>query len=436
VDLTYSAPWDCPGVDGYLSHVRSRATRLNLQPEPGVNPTTDSVDVSVEPEPDAAGWRGRITITGERALGREVRGARCEDVVEALALITVLRLEGADPNAVVVAPGVSSTGPGASGSASGEPSNDTVSNGTASNDTEAGQPPAPSTEAAPAPNVAVIPSPVPAPGASAGPEGTASGEPEPAAPEPAPPQQPVEPGASNREVVPEPELPEPLAPEPSLAVPSSQSGDTDADEDAAADEDDGARAPEPPSDPWQWPVFEGGVAAYAGYASVPGHAFRASIEAELRFGEGVSSWATLLSLAYARGNSPVPSGELTLTLLTAQLGLCPPAFIVEPSVWLRACASVRGGGLRSTVDSSDPTFIAEFDQNWRPWLAVGPSLQAGVPLGEHLVLRGLIELAVQLVRDRYTAERLDEERGTREPFVVYQPEALSIELGLGLGYAF
>jgi hypothetical protein len=429
--VRYAAPPGCPGIDGYLTDVRARATRLNVEPEPLAG-AGETVDVAVEPEPGASAWRGRVTITGERALEREVRSERCEDVVAALALITVLRLEGADTSAAVApaaAPGApGASGPAAAGSEAGEPAGPP---GTAEAPGAAAAPGAParapSSPAAPAPAAPGVTTSDGAAGGAAepgeaGPDEPADGEDEPTEARPDEAERPAS------EAI-EPELPEPLEPEPSVVVPRTSV-------DEGEEEPDVAPEPEPPSEPWQWPALEAGVAAYGGYASVPAHALKLSLEGELRFGEGVSSWAALLSLAYARGNSPVPSGELGLTLLTAQLGLCPPAFVAEESLWIRGCASARGGGLRSTVSSSDPTFIAQFDQHWRPWLAVGPSLSVGVPLTERLALRGLVELAVQLVRDRFNAEQLNEETGMPEPFVVYEPKALSIELGLGIGYTF
>lgn len=430
VSLRYSAAAECPGIDGYLSHVRSRARRLNVEPEP-VPGATDAVVVEVEPEVGTTGWRGRVTISGERSLDREVRSERCADVVAALALITVLRLEGEDASAA--APGGSPAGAGGA---------DAV--GAPSAAARAGEP----TDSAPAaPDASVTPDGVPAasaaaPGAAAAvPEaepddvdpaevppddGTPSDEPpqaEPSAEAPAP--------ASE-----EPPLPEPLEPEP-FVVPSTRAEPESAEEPESSEASEGAEEPAEavgsPGEPWS---LRAGVAAYAGYASVPAHALKGTLEGELRFGEDVSSWAALLSLAYAHGDSPVPSGELGLTLLSAQLGVCPPAFLAEASLWLRACASVRGGGLRSTVSSTDPTFLAEFDQKWRPWLALGPALQVGVPLGEGFALRGLAELTFQLIRDRYNAERLNEDTGLPEPFVVYEPEAISIELGAGIGYSF
>ena len=116
VGLSYAAPAGCPDVDGYASHVRARSSTLTL--EPNGFPSADSVDVKVDPAPGASGWVGRVTIVGTQALDREVRGERCEDVVAALALITVLRLEGADASATRRAPaGSTANGAGTSGTA-------------------------------------------------------------------------------------------------------------------------------------------------------------------------------------------------------------------------------------------------------------------------------------------------------------------------------
>jgi hypothetical protein len=148
----------------------------------------------------------------------------------------------------------------------------------------------------------------------------------------------------------------------------------------------------------------------------------------------MSSWATTLSLAYARGTSEVAVAKLRITLVTAELALCPPAFIDATRVWLRACAGVRGGPVRFVVTANDPN--QDPAAAWRPWLAVGPSLQLGVPLGSRWAMRGVFDLAVQLIRDRFDIERQVDVMGTEERLTLYRPEAVSVELGLALGYTF
>lgn len=174
-----------------------------------------------------------------------------------------------------------------------------------------------------------------------------------------------------------------------------------------------------------------------GYASVPSHAFKAALGGELRFGEGASGWVGALSLAYARGDHANAYGRLALTLLTLELQLCPQGVALNGSVWLRACGQLRGGGINLSISPGELPVVPE-DAKWRPWAAFGAGLAAGFPLTERLELRGLFELAVQLVRDRFEVARLGSE-GSAEggaTDTLYRPEALSLELGLGLGFAF
>src|SRR5690606_22012508 len=113
------------------------------------------------------------------------------------------------------------------------------------------------------------------------------------------------------------------------------------------------------------------------------------------------------------------------------LELCAPGLGSE-GLWLRACGGVRAGALRLSVGPRVPGM--ERGSVARPWLSVGPSLQLGVRLAEHWTVRASLELAAQLVRDRFNVERVEEAR--RIAFTVYRPPALSVEAGLGLSYAF
>jgi hypothetical protein len=60
----------------------------------------------------------------------------------------------------------------------------------------------------------------------------------------------------------------------------------------------------------------------------------------------------------------------------------------------------------------------------------------GVTLSERWTLRGLAELAVQLVRDNFDVELTAADASASRRLTVYRPEALSLELGLGVGYSF
>jgi hypothetical protein len=169
-----------------------------------------------------------------------------------------------------------------------------------------------------------------------------------------------------------------------------------------------------------------------GYASVPGHALEVTLEGEIRYGDGLSSWASPISIAFARGDEQFDAADLDIVLLTAQLGLCPPAPLAEPWGWLRVCANVRAGAVNVHISPR----IAEVGEDSvpRPWLAVAPSLQLGVPITEHWTLRGGAELAVQLVRDTF-GPPLDASDDP-EFLPLYRPEAVSIEAGIGVGFGF
>src|SRR4029079_10406685 len=114
---SYRAPLGCPTQREYLDFVAKRAATLRLMPAsapPGsvpeeAPPDSDQVRVRVQPDTSSAGWVGVLRIEGADALEREVRGERCQDVVLALAFVTVLRLhrrraEAASPGGARGAP--------------------------------------------------------------------------------------------------------------------------------------------------------------------------------------------------------------------------------------------------------------------------------------------------------------------------------------------
>lgn len=475
--LRFFAAEGCPGVEGYLSDVDSRASTLELEvvndaPEAAAASGDDErVEVRVEPAPDARGWLGHVLIVGPRALDREVRGDRCEDVVAALALITVLRLEGSDAGERGAASGAASDAARGSSTAAGA--------GTASGAASASTPPAAASGASTAPGApgseprspaaspaspaaSVQPT---APGAASSgaassgaasaspalaPDGSARSEPNASqstaesaaaaargdreatsAPAPAA-SAPDESSATDDERrvarssrTSEPEPPESIAREPlesEAAPPSDTRG-------AVAETE-----PEAAESLWSWPATSFGIAALGGYATVPSHAVRAALEGELRLGEGSSAWLSSLSFGYAHGDHSRAPSDLGLTLLTLELALCPPSFIAEPSLWISACASVRAGTVRLAYSATESDIAAR--DTWRPWLAVGPSLRAGVPLSERWALRGVAQLALQLVRDTYRVGVGPAQDPEAESVPLYRPEALSFELGVGIGYSF
>lgn len=451
--LRYTAPAECPSVEGYLGHVRARSASLNLK-APAAALDVDGVDVRVEPEPDGRGWRGHVSITGALALEREVRGDRCDNVVAALALITVLRLEGADAagasgSTIASTPSAAAdertaatgptpeptapSGPAPSGSAEPSPSPAEPPSASGASGAAASAPTAPAVAELPPPAEPAQPS------ESSEPEGTAPAEPRPESEpeqsvpdEPAPPRAVAEPAAearSDAQALPRSSEPEPLAPLESLPRVAEVIGSVEVSEGDPSSDDAGE--PASASRSWRWPHTSAGLAAHVGYATVPSHALRATLDAELRLGEGEVPWLASLSLAYARGNDAADPGEFGLTLLTLELALCPPAFVNEPGLWVRACASARGGALHLSFTRPSPGLDAP--DVWRPWVALGPSLRLGVPLSERWALRGFAGLAVQLVRDTF-AVRVEGPEGERVP--LYRPEAISLELGAGASYSF
>src|SRR5690606_34503505 len=77
---------------------------------------------------------------------------------------------------------------------------------------------------------------------------------------------------------------------------------------------------------------------HLGYSSMPSHALKAAIGAELRLGETAAAWSGGLLLALARGNDVSADGTSELTLLTAELRLCPPGVGLDAGFSLRGCA--------------------------------------------------------------------------------------------------
>ena len=169
------------------------------------------------------------------------------------------------------------------------------------------------------------------------------------------------------------------------------------------------------------------LAAYAGYASSPSHAFQAVLRGEARFGPGRQAWATAASLTYGHSSQPNLEGELDFDFLLAGLAVCPPGLTSGLGIWLEACAEGRGGVIVASVSQSEP----------RPWFEIGPSLQAGLPLSSRWTLRALTSVTLVLMRDSFDVLRVvvDEDGNeTEEPFPLYRPPAVSFQMLLGIGY--
>ena len=95
IRIEYAAPSQCPDQASFLDEVRERTTRWH--PETGPAPVRRFV---IEVTPREGGMRGRLALTDIAGVSavREVDGATCSDVVEALALMTALAI---DPHASI-----------------------------------------------------------------------------------------------------------------------------------------------------------------------------------------------------------------------------------------------------------------------------------------------------------------------------------------------
>jgi hypothetical protein len=183
-------------------------------------------------------------------------------------------------------------------------------------------------------------------------------------------------------------------------------------------------------------LVEPDLAAYAGYASTPSHAFQALLRGEARFGPGRQAWATAASLSYGHSGQQNPAVDLGFDSLLAGLALCPPGLTLSRGLWLEACAEARGGVLAISVTERE--LPLEVGPQVRPWFELGPSLQAGLPLSSRWTLRALSSVTLVLMRDSFDVERivLDEDgQEQKQTFPLYRPPAVSFQLLLGIGYA-
>ncbi len=178
------------------------------------------------------------------------------------------------------------------------------------------------------------------------------------------------------------------------------------------------------------------LAAHLGYVSAPSQALQARLRAELQLGPRLQSGSIALGFGYAGASDQNASADLDFALLSAQLDVCPLALGAAP--WLRACAALSGGVFAVSAQALDDDLVSQ--SSTRPWAALGPSLEAGAPLGSGWTLRALAEVSFLLVRDTFEVERIvgDEagqpSRITRT--LLYRPPFGSFAAALGLGYAF
>jgi hypothetical protein len=410
VSVAYHAPAECPGYDAYARHVANRSAHLELEAEDNRLKNVGSVRAQVTLERNDTGWVGHLSLAGFVPPDRQVEGERCEDVVAALALITVLRLERsrapAELESSVVTPVLRDV------QTTPAPRNTTVPAVP-----ESSTPPRAEASGAVAPARTKKPGPSRIRRSSARRVPTRKpGEAEVAAARAA---------AASRPSV--------ASPRPDVAEPRPPAQRASARQRVGivSTEPDAVRAAASSA---ELESLEMGLLGQVGYASVPSHALKLTLGGELRFGATSQSWIMALSFSYARGSAGGSFGEAALSLWSAELDLCPPGVDLTGGLWLQPCAFVRGGVIDVSVAEGDRP-LSSIDA-LRPWLALGPSLMVGLPLSSHFSLRALGQVAFQLVRDRFDSERVAEEDATPERVTLYRPEAMSFELGLGMAYAF
>jgi hypothetical protein len=179
------------------------------------------------------------------------------------------------------------------------------------------------------------------------------------------------------------------------------------------------------------------VAGHVGYVSAPSQALQGRLRVELQLGPRLQSGSVALGFSYAGASDRNASADLDFSLLGAQLEVCPLA-LVGAVLWLRGCASVSGGVLAVSVRALDDDLVSQSSS--RAWAALGPGIEAGIPLGSSWTARALAEGSFLLVRDRFEVERIvGDEAGQPSQItrtLLYRPPFGSFAALLGLGYAF
>jgi hypothetical protein len=434
---SYRAPLGCPSQQEYVESVESRSATLRLLPESAAVEGSERIRVRIQSDPASAGWVGELRIEGAEPLEREVRGERCQDVASALALITVLRLDRRETGEAVASGGEapvappSPVPPAAESAVRPAPAAPELAAGTAAAATAA------AARSTPAPTA---PAPVAPPPAAAPPVTGVEPAPAPAraAPEPSLPAAPPDGAPRAASEASEARELTPAEAPPFEAVPTERRVRVQPSAEASAE-----RNPEPSAEPGPEAVAASprelalSLAALVGYAAAPSNALEVRLQAELDGGPAFHGLSARLGVSYAASAERTDAADLGFRLLTAQLELC-PAGRPWAGIWLSVCGQLSGGALRVSVSARDPAL--EPEARTRPWFALGPSVQARLPLSRQLSLRALAAGSLLLMRDSLDVERtVGGEAG--EPTLVelstlYHPPLLSFELLFGLGYAF
>ena len=108
VRFDYRAPAGCPDAEAFATRVRERTARARVG-EPGELARTFVVDVRT----DDGGATARLSFTDSRGapVVRSVRGQTCDEVVQAIALVTALAIEAGPPVASEEIPVLAPTPP-------------------------------------------------------------------------------------------------------------------------------------------------------------------------------------------------------------------------------------------------------------------------------------------------------------------------------------
>lgn len=404
----YSAPVACPSEAQLFEQIVRRVPSLSAADV--ARAISSSVEVDVH---ESAGtWRGRVSFeSAGGAVAREVTGAGCDEVVEALALITSLwlRPDGEEGDA---------TRGAVAGAAAPAPlvahrSGWAMSAARAARDARAGADPlaldaGSSLASAGADRSARV---------DEGPRAAAS--------------ELGDGGVGARALAADP--PALAAVEPEAASATSEPGIDSAGIDSAGI--DSAGIDSAASDP------AGGaprhqLAGLLGYSSQPAGAFAARLQLERWGSPSVSSWGTALGVVYAGGRHENDRlGGAALRSLSGQLELCPPGLALGADAWLRACALGRAGALHFAADTAR---VSDARSLWRPWAAAGASVHAGVPVSASLSLRLLAELSLVLVRDEFATARATPPGAPSAADVstFYEISPVSFDVGLGAAHVF
>jgi hypothetical protein len=102
--LSYEAAPGCPAADAYVHDVETRSSALHVALPGSTREASQAIAIRVTVRKDAEHWLGELHVDGSDDPDRHVTGDRCIDVVTALALITVLRLDPRAPEARIEPP--------------------------------------------------------------------------------------------------------------------------------------------------------------------------------------------------------------------------------------------------------------------------------------------------------------------------------------------